>query len=78
MSVNLSIKNVPDKLAELLRQSAARHHRPLQGELMTILENSVLTDDRLTPAQVLERVRKMKLETPSESNAMIRSDRRAR
>lgn len=38
MSVNLSIKGVPDALAETLRQRAARNHRSLQGELMAILE----------------------------------------
>lgn len=38
MGVNLSIKGVPDELAEVLRQRAARNHRSLQGELMAILE----------------------------------------
>lgn len=35
---NLSIKDVPDALAEALRQRAARNHRSLQGELMAIIE----------------------------------------
>ena len=38
MPVNLSIKNVPDKIAERLRRRAARNHRSLQGELMAMLE----------------------------------------
>ncbi len=38
MPVNLSIKEVPDALAELLRRRAERHHRSLQGELMAIIE----------------------------------------
>ncbi len=38
MSVNLSIKDVPDELAQRLRERAARHHRSLQGELMAIVE----------------------------------------
>lgn len=38
---NLSIKEVPQTLAEKLRQQAARHHRSLQGELMAILEAAV-------------------------------------
>ena len=41
MSVNLSIKNVPDALAEKLRQRAEANHRSLQGELMAIIEVSV-------------------------------------
>ena len=37
---NLSIKGVPDDLAERLRQRAARNHRSLQGELMAIIEQA--------------------------------------
>lgn len=40
---NLSIKNVPEALAEQLRQRAAANHRSLQGELMAILEATVQT-----------------------------------
>lgn len=40
MSVNLSIKDVPDDLAERLRRRAARNHRSLQGELMAIVEQA--------------------------------------
>ena len=41
MAVNLSIKNVPDTLAETLRARAERNHRSLQGELMAILERAI-------------------------------------
>lgn len=44
MPVNLSIKDVPDELAERLRQRAARHHRSLQGELMSIIEQAASRD----------------------------------
>lgn len=37
---NLSIKDVPEDLAEALRQRAARNHRSLQGELMAIIERA--------------------------------------
>lgn len=37
---NLSIKDVPEALAEALRQRAARNHRSLQGELMSIIESA--------------------------------------
>lgn len=37
---NLSIKNVPDHIAESLRQRAERNHRSLQGELMFIVEQA--------------------------------------
>lgn len=38
---NLSIKDVPEALAEALRQRAAKNHRSLQGELMALLEAAV-------------------------------------
>ena len=44
MGVNLSIKDVPDEIAERLRQRAARNHRSLQGELMSIVERAAYRD----------------------------------
>lgn len=41
MPVNLSVKNVPDELAEQLRQRAAANRRSLQRELLSILEAAV-------------------------------------
>jgi antitoxin FitA len=38
---NLSIKDVPEQLAEALRQRAASNHRSLQGELMAIIQAAV-------------------------------------
>ena len=46
MTVNLSIKNVPDALAGKLRKRAEGNHRSLQGELMALLESA------LGPAQM--------------------------
>ena len=40
MPVNLSIKQVPDALADRLRERATRNGRSLQRELMAILEQS--------------------------------------
>lgn len=41
----LTIKDVPEPLAEHLRQRAARNHRSLQGELMSIIEQAAQADD---------------------------------
>lgn len=38
---NISVKDVPDAWARALRQRAARNHRSLQGELMSIIERAV-------------------------------------
>ncbi len=78
MPANLSVKNVPDELMERLRQRAARHHRSLQGELMSIIEESVRSNEHLTPEKLLAQVRSLGLRTASESVEMIRSDRDAR
>ena len=37
-TINLSIKGVPESVAEGLRRRAQRNHRSLQGELMAIIE----------------------------------------
>lgn len=39
---NISIKDVPEVWAQALRQRAARNHRSLQGELMSIIEQAAL------------------------------------
>ena len=41
MTVNFSIKNVPDDMADLLRRRAETNHRSLQGELMALLESAL-------------------------------------
>jgi antitoxin FitA len=78
MPVNLSIKNVPDELAEQLRRRARRSHRSLQGELMAILEASVHGPEPLTPFEVLEVSRGLTLSAKEDSVEMIRRDRDAR
>ena len=78
MPVNLSIKNVPDHIAEEVRKRAARHHRSLQGELISILEETVAQEKRMTPAGFLKEIRAFSLKTPSESLKIVRRDRDAR
>lgn len=78
MPVNLSIKNVPDHLADRLRQRAEHAHRSLQGELMAILEEAVYGSDALTPSEALEEVRRLGLRTEADSVDLLREDRDAR
>jgi len=40
MPVNISIKDVPDDIAEALRLRAQANHRSMQGELMAMIERS--------------------------------------
>lgn len=76
MSLSLSIKNVPDDLAQRLRIRAERNRRSLQRELLVILEEAATP--RIAPREALERIRALGLKTPSESATMIRKLRDAR
>ena len=77
MPINLSIKNVPEELAQGLRERARRHHRSLQGELMAIIEEEMIPR-RVTVDQVYQRVQELGLKTGSETAGMVREDRDAR
>jgi plasmid stability protein len=77
MPVNLSVKNVPDALAEALRHRAEHHHRSLQGELLAILEESV-QDARLTVDELYERGKQRKLPARPSSVDIVRQMRDAR
>ena len=74
MPVDLLIENVPDDLAQRLRLRAARNQRSLQDELMAIIEAAV-DEPGLSPLQLLEEVRRLGIETPDESTAIIRAAR---
>ena len=71
MAVNFSVKNVPDEVAERLRERARRNHRSLQGELLTILEDAVARTP-LTLQEVRENAKALGLQTPDEAAATIR------
>jgi len=75
VTVTLSIKNVPEELADRLRQRAARNHRSLQGELLAIIE-SAASERRRTLSELGALARQLGLQSPSgESARMIREDR---
>jgi plasmid stability protein len=77
MTIDLSIKKVPEQVVERLRDRARRHHRSLQGELLVVLEES-LSPRRLTVDEAYERVRGSGLRTGDEAVRMVREDRDAR
>ncbi|GJL56704.1 MAG: hypothetical protein NPIRA02_38360 [Nitrospirales bacterium] len=78
MPVNLSIKNVPDRIVKRLRRRALKHHRSLQGELLSIIEECVEPKHSLTTKEVWEEVQRTGLKTPRESVTIIRQDRDGR
>lgn len=71
MPVNLSVKNVPEDLAERLRLRAKRHHRSLQGELMSILEEAA-GPEKLSVAEAEKRLKALAFRTGDDSTAWIR------
>ena len=75
--MNLSIKNVPEEVVDRLRERARSHHRSLQGELMSLLEEHVRSE-RLSVEQLARRGRARNLDSPSETVQIIREMREAR
>lgn len=78
MAVPLSIKNVPEEWVNHLRQRAAKHHRSLQGELLSILEESVSKGENFSPTELFMGMRQRGLTTPQEAATIIRKDRNGR
>ncbi|MBI2917300.1 MAG: Arc family DNA-binding protein [Chloroflexi bacterium] len=74
MAKSLSIKGVPDELLKRLRERAEGHHRSLQGELLSILEES-LGPRKITIQELRESARALGLRTPDEATKWIREDR---
>ncbi len=77
MPVNLSVKNVPDEIAEKLRNRAKRHHRSLQGELMVILEEAT-GPEGLSLGEAERRLSALNFKTGNDSTAWVRELRDAR
>mgnify|MGYP001415202346 CR=1 FL=1 len=77
MPVNLSIRDVPDDLAEALRARARANHRSLQGELMAMVEMHVHARPFAARALLAE-VRALGLSTSDDSAAMVREERERR
>jgi plasmid stability protein len=90
MPVNLSVRDVPDALAERLRSRAKRNHRSLQQELLSILESAAAErhpkpSSRSRPGdyytsidEVVARTRKLFPQGTESSAAFIRAMRDGR
>ena len=74
MPVTLSIKNVPDHVAERLRRRARNNHRSLQGELLAILEDAVGTQVH-SISDLRRLTEQLGLRTADDSTEIIRKER---
>lgn len=52
MAINITLKNIPPELHKDLRESAARHRRSLNGEIIALLEERLKPRKR-TPEEML-------------------------
>ena len=77
MPVNVSIRQVPDDVIKTLRKRAKKHRRSLQGELNLILEEAA-AGEKLGAREMYARVRRLGIQTSSDSTAIIRELRDAR
>jgi plasmid stability protein len=59
----LTIKNIPEKLRERLKESAAQHRRSINGEAISCLENALL-GNRVEPEGFLAQVRSLRARMP--------------
>jgi len=77
MPINLSIKNAPDDLVELVKERAEKNHRSLRGELLAIIEEAVRRPRplRMTAHEILEQGKRLGLRTASDSADIIRKMR---
>lgn len=76
MPVSVSIRNIPDDVAERLKARAARNHRSLQGELLFILEQAAREEAAVRdPLDILEEVRAWGVESPDEATEIVREAR---
>ena len=75
VAVNLSIKNVPDHVAQSLRARAARNHRSLQKELLVIVEAAAGEEELSTIDGLLAGARARGLTPTDEATAILRTAR---
>jgi plasmid stability protein len=59
----LTIKNIPEKLRERLKESALQHRRSINGEAISCLEKA-LGGNRLDPEEFLAQVRSLRARMP--------------
>ena len=72
------IRDVPDGVIEALKRRARSHHRSLQGELLSLLEEATAENAERSPAAIAARVREALAArggTFTDSTPMVREDR---
>jgi len=73
--MQLSIKDLPERVAAELRRRAAEHQRSVEDEAVAILGAALGRDGQLTISELYARAQQSGLRSPAESAAIIRQDR---
>ena len=76
---SLTLKNIPQEKLKKLKLKAQEHHRSLQGEMMSLIDDALkVSRTVLSPAEAYARAKALGLGGPNKSVRMIREDRDAR
>ncbi len=59
MSVNITIRDIPDEVYEKIKQQAELHHRSVNSEVIYILKQMVRSH-RVDPQEIIARAKKLK------------------
>lgn len=59
----ITLKNIPDDLYDLLKESAAQNRRSINSELLVCIERAVSGRRALTPDELVARARKLRAKT---------------
>lgn len=63
MGINITIKDLPEEVSNILREQAKINHRSLNGEIKQILETHVKLKSR-DKSEILSRIDKLREATP--------------
>ncbi len=77
MPMTVTLKNIPDDIYAQLRQSADRHHRSLNSEVIACLER-VLMPVVVEPAERLARIRRLRSSRAISASAIDKARRSGR
>ncbi len=62
MSATITIKNIPSELYSLIKKNAARNHRSINNEIISIIENTLLCQ-KTSPDDFLASARQLRTKT---------------
>ncbi len=77
MPMTITLKNIPDEIYAQLRQSADRHHRSLNSEVIACLER-VLLPGTIEPAERLARIQRLRPRRAIKAGSIDSAKRRGR